>query len=369
MTRYLTVIASVLLLIIVGSFISIELYIGYHADAAKNDYGHEIYEYYYNDTLNEEEPAMSDTGAYISTASAVSSKTLTEIQEAEKNLTEASTDASNTDGTDGKTAAKTANGSADKTADKTANKATDETANKATGKTTNEAADKATDELIDKTTDQSTDKTTDKAVDKSTKKTAEPDTTLGSYTQIINRDYTLPEDYRPEDLTEPDVRFSFSGSYDKRKLREKAATALEKLFAAAEEDGCILYGVSGFRSYERQAEIYNRNLSTKGSAYTDLYSAKPGTSEHQSGLSIDVSSQSANLQLSESFGTTKEGQWIVKNAWKYGYILRYAEDKADITGYAYEPWHIRYVGKKLAKYLYDNNLCLEEYYECEGGDK
>lgn len=348
MTRYLTVIASVLLLIIVGSFISIQLYIGHHADAAKNDYGHEIYEYYYNDTLNEEEPAMSDTGAYISTASAVSSKTLTEIQEAEKNLTEASTDASNTDGTDGKTAAKTANGSADKTGNKTTDKAT--------GKTTDQSTDKTT-------------KTTDKAADKSTKKTTEPDTTLGSYTQLINRDYTLPEDYRPEDLTEPNVRFSFSGSYDKRKLREKAATALEKLFAAAEEDGCILYGVSGFRSYERQAEIYNQNLSTKGSAHTDLYSAKPGTSEHQSGLSIDVSSQSAGLQLSESFGTTKEGQWIVKNAWKYGYILRYAEDKADITGYAYEPWHIRYVGKKLAKYLYDNNLCLEEYYECEGGDK
>lgn len=292
--RYFIAIFSVLLLIMVGSFISVQFYLGFHADAVENRKETELFEYYYNDTSNTEEPAMSNTDASTSTSSAITPETLTEIRKAQK-------------------------------------------AEIASQKSSKHAL--------------------------STPK--EPDTTLGSYQQLINRDYELPSDYRPDDLTEPDVRFSFYGSNDKRKLRKKAANALEELFSAAEEDGCILYGVSGFRSYERQSEIYNRNLWQKGSYHTNLYSAKPGTSEHQSGLAIDISCKSAGMQLYESFATTEEGKWISKNSWKWGFILRYPKEKTEITGYAYEPWHIRYVGKKLAKYLYENDLCLEEYYGYE----
>lgn len=293
MNRYIIIIFCSLLLIMIGSFLSVQYYLCFHADALETGTETELIEYYYNDTINSEETAMSETGTYIATPPGISPETITEIREAQEHHA------------------------------------------KISGKTGR------------------------------LQHPQEPDTTLGSYQQLINREYELPKDYRPDDLTEPNVRFSFYGSNDKRNLREKAAEALEEMFAAAEEDGCILYGVSGFRSYERQSEIYNHNLRYKGSKYTNLYSAKPGTSEHQSGLAIDISCASSSMQLSESFASTEEGAWISENCWKYGYILRYPENKTDITGYAYEPWHIRYVGKKLAKYLYDHGLCLEEYYGCK----
>jgi hypothetical protein len=89
----------------------------------------------------------------------------------------------------------------------------------------------------------------------------------------------------------------------------------------------------------------------------------PGSSEHQTGLSIDVSSDSVGCALEESFGATADGKWLAKNCHKYGFIIRYPKNKTKITGYSYEPWHIRYVGRKLATYLYKNDLTLEEYYE------
>lgn len=195
--------------------------------------------------------------------------------------------------------------------------------------------------------------------------TKEPDTELGSYTQIINRTFPLPRDYVPEDLVVPDVRFSFNEICDKRKLRKKAADALEELFAAAQKDHIYLYGVSGYRSYSRQSEIYYRNLFTKGAEYTNQYSAMPGTSEHQSGLAIDLSCESVGFGLTEAFSESDEGLWLKEHAWEYGWIIRYDKEMSDLTGYAYEPWHIRYVGKKLAKILYSNHLCLEQYYGCD----
>lgn len=193
----------------------------------------------------------------------------------------------------------------------------------------------------------------------------EPDTELGSYTQIINRTFPLPKDYVPEDLVVPDVRFSFNEICDKRKLRKKAADALEELFAAAEMDQIYLYGVSGYRSYSRQSEIYYGNIFTKGAEYTNQYSAMPGTSEHQSGLAIDLSCESVGFGLTEAFSESNEGLWLKEHAWEYGWIIRYDKEMSDLTGYAYEPWHIRYVGKKLAKILYSNHLCLEQYYNCD----
>ena len=187
-----------------------------------------------------------------------------------------------------------------------------------------------------------------------------------TYTFLVNRDYPLKESYTPKDLVIPDIQFApgISATDEKRKLRQVAADALEELYTSAlEEAGLSIYGVSGYRSYSRQYSIYGGHLARGRELYdTNLYSAAPGNSEHQSGLAMDVSCQSINYGLKESFAKTPEGQWLADNCWRFGFILRYPKGKESITGYAYEPWHIRYVGVPLAYYLYTNDLTLEEYY-------
>lgn len=184
-----------------------------------------------------------------------------------------------------------------------------------------------------------------------------------SLTLFVNKEYALPKSYKPSDLVQVKVIFNLV-TYDERTyMRAEAAEALEKLFAAANSDGYILYGISGYRSYERQYKIFTNNIVNKGKDYTLRYSAAPGTSEHQTGLAMDVSAESLDFRLSDDFASSKEGIWLAKHAHLYGYIIRYPEGKAAITGYAYEPWHIRYVGKALANYLYNNELTLDEYYK------
>lgn len=184
-----------------------------------------------------------------------------------------------------------------------------------------------------------------------------------SITVFVNKEYALPKDYKPEKLVTPDVKFNLTYYDDRTLMRPEAASALEKLFAAASEDGYTLCGISGYRSYNRQKEIFLSNIVSQGKAHTLKYSAVPGTSEHQTGLAIDLSTESQGYKLSTSFSESPEGIWLSKNAHRYGYIIRYPKGKADITGYAYEPWHIRYVGKGLANYLYTNDLTLDEYYK------
>lgn len=183
-----------------------------------------------------------------------------------------------------------------------------------------------------------------------------------SITVYVNKEHALPKDYKPDDLVIPNIHFNLL-TYDERTmLRAEAAKAIEKLFAAAEKDNCHLAGVSGYRSYARQYKIFTNNIATQGKEHTLQYSAVPGTSEHQTGLSMDVSTKSQNYQLSDKFADSDEGKWLAENAYKYGFIIRYPKDKADITGYAFEPWHIRYVGRGLSYYLYKNKLTLDEYY-------
>lgn len=190
----------------------------------------------------------------------------------------------------------------------------------------------------------------------------EMDLDPSSITVFVNQEHTLPKDYVPKNLVTVNVYFHLTTYDDRTLMRPEAAEALENLFAAAKDSGYELSGVSGYRSYSRQYQIFTNNILTKGKAHTLKYSAVPGASEHQTGLAIDISCKSLHYDLSESFSETPEGIWVAENAYKYGYIIRYPKDKADITGYAYEPWHIRYVGKRLAKYLYENDLTLEEYY-------
>ncbi|GIO88898.1 M15 family metallopeptidase [Paenibacillus lactis] len=182
-------------------------------------------------------------------------------------------------------------------------------------------------------------------------------------TVVVNKQRSLPDGYEPNDLVEPNVPFSFDGPHEKRMLRQEAAKALEELFAAAEADGMELRAVSGYRSYDRQKVIYENNVRTKGEAEANRVSAVPGTSEHQTGLTIDVSSPSAGNALEEAFGHTEEGEWLARRAPEFGFIIRYPEGAEDITGYVYEPWHIRYVGKDLAPDIAKNGLTLEEYFD------
>lgn len=180
---------------------------------------------------------------------------------------------------------------------------------------------------------------------------------------LVNKSRFLTSDYIPPDLVEPYVPFSFEEKLSKRLMREEAARALEKLFAKALEDGIELLGQSAYRSYETQEAIFAYNTRHLGEEEANRISAYPGQSEHQSGLAIDVTSRSVGLGLDESFGETPEGIWLKENAAEYGFIIRYLKDKEKITGYVYEPWHIRYVGIVAAKKIYENDLTLEEYIE------
>lgn len=174
---------------------------------------------------------------------------------------------------------------------------------------------------------------------------------VNSLTVCVNKNRSIDDNYEPNDLVLPNVRAMSSTS--QLYMREEAASALEKLFKGAENEGYYLYAVSGYRSYNTQKSIYN--------PYSG-YSAAPGTSEHQLGLAMDVSLSKYAGNLYVEFGDSKEGIWLKKNAHKYGFIIRYLEGKEDITGYKYEPWHIRYVGKELATELYEKGITLEEYY-------
>lgn len=179
---------------------------------------------------------------------------------------------------------------------------------------------------------------------------------------MVNKEFTLPGDYEPADLVKPNVEFSFSEDVPKRYLREEAALALEELFALAKEDGIELLAVSGYRSYERQQGIYDTEKKQKGEELARQAVALPGQSEHQTGLAMDITSRSVNLEITEAFGDTAEGNWVRENAHKAGFIIRYPKGKESITGYQYEPWHLRYVGKTQANAIYKNKLTLEEYF-------
>ena len=170
---------------------------------------------------------------------------------------------------------------------------------------------------------------------------------------LVNKFYHLKEDYVPNDLV------TLSGQYNKgsnNKMRKDAALAFMEMVDAAKLDNIILYNMSAYRDYNYQVNLYNKYIQRDGKEAADKYSARPGYSEHQSGLCSDLNN------ISDSFDGTDEAIWLKNNAYKYGFILRFPKDKEDITGYKYEPWHYRYVGKDAAKIIYDDDITLEEYY-------
>lgn len=179
---------------------------------------------------------------------------------------------------------------------------------------------------------------------------------------MANKMNQLPEDYVPVGLVIPDVRSTTNADVDKRYVRPEMAEALESLFTAAEAEGLILYTASGYRSYNTQVLTYNRHVANKGLEAADKVSARAGHSEHQTGITMDVTCEGVNFRLEEELGVLPEGIFIKENAHKYGLIIRYLENKTNLTGYSYEPWHLRYVGIPLATFLYENDLTLEEFY-------
>lgn len=178
---------------------------------------------------------------------------------------------------------------------------------------------------------------------------------------LVNKERNLESTYVPQDLVIPEIPFSFDGYDQKKNMRQVAAVALEELLTQAHAEGHLIYGVSGYRSYERQETIFIGNALRDGFKRANTYSAIPGQSEHQTGLAMDLSSSTVNFRLVTSFGETSEGIWLRENCHLYGFIIRFPKDKTDITGYQYEPWHIRYVGVEDATAIMLNNLTLEEY--------
>lgn len=179
---------------------------------------------------------------------------------------------------------------------------------------------------------------------------------------LSNKKVLLARTYEPNDLT------LVQGVY----LREMAAVALARMLAGAEQEGITgLVTFSGYRSYATQASVYANKIASLRPKYGDdaeemaqRLVAPPGSSEHQTGLAVDITLKKFlhyEYVLNYDFADTEQGQWLSKNSWKYGFILRYAENKEDKTNYSYEPWHFRYVGVEHAQRMYELDLCLEEY--------
>lgn len=182
---------------------------------------------------------------------------------------------------------------------------------------------------------------------------------------LVNKEYHLTENDIPDDLVTVEVD-TILDNPEVNQLRSIAADALKEMFLAAEEAGFKLYARSGYRSYQTQVQLFEANAEKHGEEAAATFSARPGESEHQTGLVMDVTAESVNYQLTEEFGETIEGTWVAENAHRFGFIVRYPKDKEEVTQYIYEPWHLRYIGKDLASLVYDSGLAYEEFIEKEG---
>lgn len=177
---------------------------------------------------------------------------------------------------------------------------------------------------------------------------------------LVNKSNSLSRNYQPDDLVIPNIRFDNIADDMVQYVRYDAAIALEELFQSAESQGINLIAVSGYRSYSYQDNVYRNEVNTVGRIEADKYVAKAGESEHQTGLSMDILSDEY-LSLDDGFENTIAFNWLENNMSKFGFILRFPKGKEDITGYSYEPWHIRYVGISAATEIMEEGLTLEEY--------
>jgi D-alanyl-D-alanine carboxypeptidase len=168
-----------------------------------------------------------------------------------------------------------------------------------------------------------------------------------------------PADYAPADLVDVPVPHTWNP-----RLRQEAADAVVALFAAAQaEAGLTLASNSAYRSYDSQVEVYNDDMNAHGQAFADTDTARPGYSEHQTGLAIDIGADSGYCSLDPCFAGTPDGQWLAANAWRFGFLLRYPQGLDQVTGYTFEPWHYRYIGVQLATELHNTGVpTLEQFF-------
>lgn len=179
---------------------------------------------------------------------------------------------------------------------------------------------------------------------------------------LVNKKRSLPADYIPNDLIDVEVLHKVEKPESKM-LRKEASDALTQLFQDAKTNGFEFWAVSGYRSFNRQVYLFNNYAKNHGEEEANRFSARPGQSEHQTGLTMDVSIVSLDYELVEELGETPEGKWLADNAHKFGFIIRYPKGTEHITGYQYEPWHIRYLGKDLALKVFESKLTYDEYCE------
>jgi len=185
---------------------------------------------------------------------------------------------------------------------------------------------------------------------------------LNSYLVLVNKVFRLPEDYSPEDLVLPEVLSAWGHHNTNHRMRETAARALEDMFGTAYEDeGLIFWVASGYRSFEEQKNKHQYFIDTHGREDAEKMSARPGHSEHQTGLVVDVTASSIGALLTEELSNVPEGIWLRENVHKFGFIVRYPYGRMNLTGVGYEPWHIRYVGIEAATYIFENDIVLEQY--------
>jgi D-alanyl-D-alanine carboxypeptidase len=195
-------------------------------------------------------------------------------------------------------------------------------------------------------------------------------TSASSLWVIVNKKHALtPKTYTP-DLAVPKVALKGGASASNMHVSSEMAPALATMFSAAHAAGHDLKLSSGYRSYNYQVTVYNRIVVSKGQSQADTESARPGYSEHQTGLAADIAPRSGKCDLSQCFGSTPEGKWLAANAYKYGFIIRYPSDKVSITGYEYEPWHVRYVGASLSAEMHKQGIeTVEEFFNVSGGTR
>ena len=179
---------------------------------------------------------------------------------------------------------------------------------------------------------------------------------------LVNKYLKLEENYVPKDLEEINSIYFINGNKNVRLLRKEAKEAFEQLSYDSIKNGNPVYGQSAYRDYNRQKDIYNSTVKESSIKVADMDTARPGHSEHQTGLAIDVSSTKNGNMLNFEF--TASYNWMLNNAHKYGFILRYPRTKEDIHGFIFESWHYRYVGVAVATYMKMNypDLTFDEYY-------
>lgn len=175
------------------------------------------------------------------------------------------------------------------------------------------------------------------------------------YGILVNKYYSLPEKYAPDDVVNMSSQYSYPGN----SIRKEVYGAFKEMADSAKEDKITLIVNSSYRDYQTQKEIYDDYADKNGKEYADKFAARPDYSEHQTGLALDIFTPGAGMK---TFENTDASKWLLKNSYKFGFILRYPSEKENITGYSYESWHYRYLGKDLAKKVYESGLTFDEYY-------